>query len=111
LESNVPRTRLCRGTAENASGVSDRYAPFIDYLSKELGTKVTLRIANDYAAIIEGQRARNIHIAYGPASFARALLTGVKTDGFVIDVNSDGSKGYIRYSMYSIRAPIERSRI
>jgi phosphonate transport system substrate-binding protein len=99
LESNVPRTRLCRGTAENASGVSDRYAPFIDYLSKELGTKVTLRIA-DYAAVIEGQRAGNIHIAYGPASFARALLTGVKTDAFVIDVNSDGSKGY--YSVFYV---------
>ena len=32
--------------AENASGVSDRYAPFVDYLSKELGVPVKLRIAN-----------------------------------------------------------------
>jgi phosphonate transport system substrate-binding protein len=56
---------------------------------------VTLRIANDYAAIIEGQRAGNIQIAYyGPASFARARVTGVKTDAFLIDVNNDGSKGY-----------------
>jgi phosphonate transport system substrate-binding protein len=87
--------------AENASGVSDRYAPFVAYLSKELGTKVTLRIANDYAAVIEGQRAGNIHIGYyGPASFARALLTGVKTDAFIIDVNSDGSKGY--YSVFYV---------
>jgi len=37
--------------AENASGVSDRYAPFMDYLSKELGVPVKLRIANDYAAV------------------------------------------------------------
>ena len=28
--------------AENASGVTERYAPFVAYLSKELGTKVTL---------------------------------------------------------------------
>ena len=49
--------------AENASGVTDRYTPFVEYLSKELGTKVTLRVANDYAAVIEGQRAGNIHIA------------------------------------------------
>ena len=41
--------------AENASGVSDRYAPFVSYLSKELGVPVKLRIANDYAAVIEGQ--------------------------------------------------------
>jgi phosphonate transport system substrate-binding protein len=89
--------------AENASGVTERYAPFVAYLSKELGVKVNLRIANDYAAIIEGQRAGNIQIAYyGPASFARARLTGVKTDAFVIDVNSDGSKGY--YSVLYVLA-------
>ncbi len=80
---------------ENASGVVDRYAPFLAYLTKELGVKVTLRVANDYAAVIEGQRAGNIHIGYyGPASFARARIIGVKTDAFAIDVNSDGSKGY-----------------
>ncbi len=89
--------------AENASGVTDRYAPFTAYLTKQLGTKVTLRVANDYAAVIEGQRAGNIHIGYyGPASFARALLTGVKTTAFVIDVNSDGSKGY--YSVFYVKA-------
>ena len=89
--------------AENASGVSDRMAPFIAYLSKEIGVKVTLRIANDYAAVIEGQRAGNIHIGgYGPASFARARLTGVQTDAFVIDVNADGTKGY--YSVFYVLA-------
>jgi phosphonate transport system substrate-binding protein len=89
--------------AENASGVTDRYGPFIQYLSKTLGTKVTLRIANDYAALIEGQRAGNIHIGfYGPASFARALVTGVKTTAFAIEVNSDGTKGY--YSVFYVKA-------
>src|SRR2546421_11380809 len=66
--------------AENASGVTERWAPFIAYLSRDLGVKVTLRIANDYAAVIEGQRSGNIHIAsYGSASVARAPLTGRKT--------------------------------
>jgi phosphonate transport system substrate-binding protein len=89
--------------AENGSGVVERYTPFVNYLSKELGVKVNLRVANDYAAVIEGQRAGNIHVAYyGPASFARARLTGVKTDAFVIDVNSDGSKGY--YSVFYVLA-------
>ena len=89
--------------AENASGVSERYEPWVEYLAKELGTKVTLRIANDYAAVIEGQKAGNIHIAYyGPASFARARIIGVKTDAFAIDVNSDGSKGY--YSVFYVLA-------
>lgn len=81
--------------AENASGVVERYTPFVTYLSKEIGTKVTLRIANDYAAIIEGQRAGNIHIGmYGPASFARARMTGAKVDAFAIETNLDGTKGY-----------------
>ncbi len=89
--------------AENGSGVTERYTPFVNYLSKELGIKVTLRVANDYAAVIEGQRAGNIQIGYyGPASFARARVTGVKTDAFVIDVNSDGSKGY--YSVFYVLA-------
>ena len=52
--------------------------------SKELGVPVKLRLANDYAAVIEGQRAGNIQIAhYGPASYAKAYLTGVKTEPFV----------------------------
>src|SRR5580698_807652 len=89
--------------AENASGVVDRYTPFTEYLSHTLGTKVTLRVANDYAAVIEGQRAGNIHIAYyGPASFSRARMTGVQTDAFIIDVNQDGTKGY--YSVFYVRA-------
>lgn len=81
--------------AENASGVTDRWGPFVNYLSKELGTKVTLRIANDYAAVIEGQRSGNIHIAqYGPSSYARAYTTGAKIEPFAIETNLDGTKGY-----------------
>ncbi|HEV2508548.1 phosphonate ABC transporter substrate-binding protein [Bosea sp. (in: a-proteobacteria)] len=88
--------------SENASGVVERYTPFVNYLAKELGTKVTLRIANDYAAIIEGQRAGNIHIGmYGPASFARALMTGAKVDAFAIETNIDGTKGY--YSVFYVK--------
>ena len=94
--------------AENASGVTERWAPFVSYLSKELGVKVTLRIANDYAAVIEGQRAGNIHIAsYGSASFARARLTGVKTDAFANDINADGSAGYYSCLLYTSDAADE----
>jgi len=89
--------------AENASGVVNRFTPFTTYLSKAIGIKVTLRVANDYAAVIEGQRAGNIHVAYyGPASFSRARMTNVQTDAFVIDVNNDGTKGY--YSVFYVRA-------
>ena len=70
---------------------------------RELGTKVTLRIANDYAAVIEGQRAGNIHIAmYGPASYARAYIIGAKVEPFAIEVNGDGTKGY--YSVLYVKS-------
>lgn len=89
--------------AENAAGVQDRWAPFLAYLSKELGVPVKLRVAQDYAAIIEGQRSGNIQIAsYGSASFARARLTGVDTEAFATDVSANGSKGY--YSVFFVLA-------
>jgi len=87
---------------ENASGTMDRYQPLMDYLSKELGTKVTLRIAQDYAAVIEGQRAGQIHIGYyGPASYARAVMVGAKIEPIAIEVNEDGTKGY--YSVFYVK--------
>ena len=33
----------------------DRMQKSADYLQRELGLKITMRIANDYAAVIEGQ--------------------------------------------------------
>ena len=102
-KAKYPELTFAVVPAENASGVIDRWTPFTEYLSKQLGVKVTLRVANDYAAVIEGQRAGNIQLAYyGPASFSRARVTGVKTDAFAIDVNSDGSKGY--YSVFYVLA-------
>jgi phosphonate transport system substrate-binding protein len=102
-KAKYPELTFAVVPAENASGVQERWTPFVDYLSKQLGVPVKLRIASDYAAVIEGQRAGNIQIAYyGPASFARARITDVKTDAFAIDVNSDGSKGY--YSVFYVKA-------
>ena len=102
-KSKYPEIVFAVVPEENASGVIDRWTPFIDYLNNEIGGKVTLRVANDYAAVIEGQRSGNIHIGYyGPASFARARIIGVRTDAFAIEVNSDGSKGY--YSVFYVLA-------
>ena len=102
-KSKYPELTFAVVPAENASGVGDRYAAFIDYLSKQLGVPVKLRIANDYAAVIEGQRAGNIQIAYyGPASYSKAYLTGVKTEPFVTTRNNDGAIGY--YSVIYVKA-------
>lgn len=102
-KSKYPEITFAVVPAENASGVTERWTPFTAYLSKQLGIKVNLRIANDYAAVIEGQRSGNIQLAsYGSASFARARLTGVKTEAFANDINHDGSTGY--YSVFFVNA-------
>lgn len=82
--------------AENASGVTERFGPFIEYLSKELGVKVTLRIAADYAAVIEGQKAGSIHIGdYGPSSYVRAhTVSNGGVEAFATMRAADGSTGY-----------------
>ncbi|PPD14503.1 MAG: phosphonate ABC transporter substrate-binding protein [Methylobacterium sp.] len=82
--------------AENASGVTERFGPWMEYLSKELGVKVTLRIAADYAAVIEGQRAGTIHIGdYGPSSYVRAhTVSNGGVEAFATLRAADGSTGY-----------------
>lgn len=89
--------------AENAGMVGERYKDFLEYLSKEIGVKVTLRVAADYAAVIEGQRAGQIHIGYyGPTSYARARMTGAKITPFVTETAKGGVRGY--YAVFYTKA-------
>jgi len=90
--------------SENSSGVLDRYSPFMAYLSKALGVKVTLRVASDYAAVIESLRAGQVHFAHmGPAAFARAaIVTQNGVEPLVTMANSQGAIGY--YSVLYVRA-------
>jgi phosphonate transport system substrate-binding protein len=88
--------------AENATGVTERFTPFAQYLSKELGVPVKLRIVSDYAGVIEGQRSGQIQLAmYSPGSYVTAYSTGVKTTPFAVDVNQDGTKSY--YSVFYVK--------
>ncbi len=93
--------------AENASGVTERMGPWMEYLSKELGVKVTLRIASDYAAVIEGQRAGSIHIGdYGPSSYVRAhTVTNGGVEAFSSMRAVDGSTGYFSVAYAKTSAP------
>ncbi|MCJ2027291.1 phosphonate ABC transporter substrate-binding protein [Methylobacterium sp. J-067] len=102
-KAQYPELTLAVIPAENASGTTDRYAPLTEYLTKEIGVPVKLRVANDYAAVIEGQRAGNIQLAfYGPASFARAVMTGVKIEPIVNQKHDTGVSGY--YSVIYVKA-------
>ena len=102
-KSKYPELVMAVIPAENAALTTERYTPFVEYLTKELGVKVTLRIVADYAAVIEGQRSEQVHIGYyGPASYARAYVTGVKTTPFAIEVSKGGIKGY--HSVFYVKA-------
>src|SRR5262245_61519528 len=45
LSSQYPELVFAKVPDETASGTAERWTPFVNYLSKQLGTKVTLRIA------------------------------------------------------------------
>jgi len=84
--------------------VLDRYEPMIQYLSDAIGVPVTLRVANDYAAVIEGLRSGQVQFAHlGPSSYARAfVVTEGNVEPFAAMVNSQGSYGY--YSVLYVKA-------
>lgn len=102
--AKYPELVMALVPAENATGVLARVGPFAEYLTRELGVKVTLRVANDYTAVIEGQKNRQIHIGqYGPGSYARAnTVSNGNVIPFVTLRNSGGVIGY--YSVMYVRA-------
>ena len=59
-KSTYPELVYAVVPAENASGVVNRFTPFAAYLSKTLGTKVTLRVANNI------DPERDIQFTLGP---------------------------------------------
>src|SRR5215472_14269668 len=102
-QKDYPEINFAVVPAENEATVTNRWTPFLAYLGNELGVKVRLRIANDYAAVIEGQRSGMLHLGYyGAASFSRARLTSVPTEAFAVNVNRDSGKGY--YSVFYVLA-------
>lgn len=101
-KAKYPELTFAMVPGENAGDTNARWTPMMDYLSKTLGVKVSLRIVNDYAAVIEGQKAGNIHVAlYGPASYARAYKIGADISPFALEVSKSAGKGY--YSVLYVK--------
>jgi phosphonate transport system substrate-binding protein len=101
-KAKYPELVMAVSPVENPQSAVTRWTPVAQYLSKELGVKVTVRPANDYAAVIEGQRSGHVHIGhYGGAGYARAFITGTRIEPFAIEVNGDGSTGY--YSVFYVK--------
>jgi len=98
LYAKYPEVTLGIVPKEYARNSSERWSSLMAYLSREIGLKVSLKIANDYQSLIESQREGLIHLAvYSPMAYARARTSGVKVEAFAVETNGDGSRG--RHSM------------
>ncbi len=95
---------IAAAPAENSSGTVDRYTPLANYIARQTGVKTTLRVASDYAAVIEGQKAGNIHIGYyGPGSYVRAhQQSNGNAVAFTTTRSKAGAVGY--YAVGYVRA-------
>ena len=90
-----PELTLAVVPVEGGDATIERHRPLAEYLTRKLGVPVKLQAATDYAAVIAGQLAGTIHIAwYGPASYARAVLDGAKIQPLVTQRHDNGSTGY-----------------
>ena len=108
-KSKYPELSFAIVPAENAADTTNRYQPFMDYLSKEIGVPVKLRIVNDYAAVVQGQKEETINIGYyGAASFARSIIVGANISPIAIEVNKDGSKGYFSVVYVKKDSPFQK---
>lgn len=95
--------------AEEATGLENSYEPVIEMLKDETGLDVEFQTATDYAAVIEGQRSGQIHIAqYGPFSYYIAKNTGseITVAGAMIQ-EKDEPPGYVSYGVVPADSDIE----
>lgn len=85
--------------SEESSSLVESYEKIINVLEAELGIEVEFFQASDYAGIVEGQVAGNVHMAqYGPFSYVLAGVRGADLE--VAGVMTDGpdiEPGYQSY--------------
>ncbi|MFM9281264.1 phosphonate ABC transporter substrate-binding protein [Paenibacillus jiagnxiensis] len=75
--------------SEDSENVESKMEPLKNYLSKKLGMEVEIFVANDYTAVVEAMRSKQIDVAHlGPFSYllatdkanAEALVSKVDAD-------------------------------
>lgn len=80
---------------ESSATLTDRYNGLANYLSKELGIKVTMFFASDYRGVIEAMRFQKIEIAHlGPLSYVEASDMYGNVEPSVRYIADNGSPGY-----------------
>jgi len=81
----------------SARNMSDSFGKLTSHLEKELGLKVKLQIAGDYAGVITGMQHSHIDLAYlGPKSYCEAAVRA-NAEAIVVEVGESGVAGYHGY--------------
>lgn len=76
------------------SSMEDMFSNLTEHLEKELGIKVKLRSAGDYAGVIQAMQYKHIEMAYfGPKSYVEAAKRA-GAEAVVIEVDKSGKAGY-----------------
>jgi phosphonate transport system substrate-binding protein len=93
---DYPTVNISVISSENQADLVARHAKFVGYLERQLGVKVKLTTASDYAGTIEAMRAKKAEMAYfGPASYAKAYeVTGGNVEPFAVTTDDVGNAMY-----------------
>lgn len=97
-EANWP-SEITYGVIPVASSrnMSDSFGGLVSHLEKELGVKVKLQVAGDYAGVITGMQHGHIDLAYlGPKSYVEAAKRA-NAEAVVVEVGQSGVAGYHGY--------------
>ncbi len=92
-------TEITYGVIPVASSrnMSDSFGGLVSHLEKELGIKVKLQVAGDYAGVITGMQHGHIDLAYlGPKSYCEAAKRA-NAEAVVVEVGQSGIAGYHGY--------------
>lgn len=77
--------------------MSDSFGSLVSFLEKELGIKVNLQVAGDYAGVITAMQHKHVDVAYlGPKSYCEAAKRA-GAEAVAIEVGQDGTPGYYGY--------------
>lgn len=81
----------------SSRNMSDSFGKLVSHLEKELGVKVKLQVAGDYAGVITGMQHNHIDIAYlGPKSYCEASVRA-NAEALAVEVGMNGVAGYHGY--------------
>jgi len=78
-----------------STSMKENFGPLTDYLTKQLGIKVEMKLAGDYTGIITGMQHKHIDVAYlGPKSYVEAAKRA-NAEALVVEVDGEsGLPGY-----------------